>query len=388
VTLFTRAQFKARYHQVTIREAPMTIKRSVGHLLIEGTLFGLFTCSAYAQTAASVAPVAVPVDPTIELAKALAWPIVALLIAVLFRRPLSAFMSVIGRRITKFSIFKLEVELPPATAATTAPLLDDIRTVTTAAEISDSTRTMLEQVQSTTPADFATIGLGAGDAWLTSRLYIAAVMMERMRGAQVFVFVERTPSTERRLVAVASVRQVRWALARRYPWLEAAYLRASLFVFPLEIPPGAQALPAEASWLPNPRTLILNPSIVTSDTGGLEPYRARQIVGNFVELLQSPSLSPANKDEWVELRSRTFERGKYVTRELLASLLPQTAFGAWSYALRDCSRAERTRAVLRRPTDFVAMVEGDREFERLTNRRALLEDIAAVLGEEPEGKSD
>ena len=29
------------------------------------------------------------------------------------------------------------------------------------------------------------------------------------------------------------------------------------------------------------------------------------------------------------------------------------------------------------------MVVGDREFERLTNRRALLEDIAAVLGEEP-----
>ena len=74
---------------------------------------------------------------------------------------------------------------------------------------------MLEQVQSGTPADFATIALGSGEAWLTSRLYIAAVMMERMRGTQVFVFGERAPFTERRLVAVASVRQVRWALARR-----------------------------------------------------------------------------------------------------------------------------------------------------------------------------
>ena len=35
---------------MTIREAPMTIKRSAGHFLIEGTLFILFTCSAYAQT--------------------------------------------------------------------------------------------------------------------------------------------------------------------------------------------------------------------------------------------------------------------------------------------------------------------------------------------------
>ena len=122
---------------MTIREAPMTIKRSAGHFLIEGTLFILFTCSAYAQTPASTPPAAVPVDPTIELAKAFAWPIAALLIAVLFRRPISAFMSVIGRRITKFSIFKLEVELPPAKAATTAPLLDDIRAATTSAEISE-----------------------------------------------------------------------------------------------------------------------------------------------------------------------------------------------------------------------------------------------------------
>ena len=115
----------------------MTTKRSVGHFLIEGILFVLLTCSAYAQTSASALPVPAPVDPTIELAKAFAWPIVALLIAALFHRPISVFVREIGRRITKFSIFKLEVELPPATAATTTPLLDDIRTATTSAEISE-----------------------------------------------------------------------------------------------------------------------------------------------------------------------------------------------------------------------------------------------------------
>jgi hypothetical protein len=245
---------------------------------------------------------------------------------------------------------------------------------------------MLEQVQSTTPADFATIALGAGEEWLTSRLYIAAIMMERMRGTQVFVFVERTPSTERRLVAVASVSQVRWALARRYPWLEAAFVRASLFVFPA-IPATALPLPPGGAWLPDPRTLIMAP-VITSDTGSLEPNRARQIASNFIESLQQniPPAPPANK-EWVELGTSTFERGSYVTRELLASLLPQSAFSAWSNALRNSPRGERTRAVLRCPTDFVALVEDDREFTRLTNRRTLLEDIAAVLGEEPESGS-
>jgi len=42
-------------------------------------------------------------------------------------------------------------------------------------------------------------------------------MLERMRGVKVFVLVESAPNTERRPVAVASVRQLRWALARRYP---------------------------------------------------------------------------------------------------------------------------------------------------------------------------
>jgi len=65
-------------------------------------------------------------------------------------------------------------------------------------------------------------------------------------------------------------------------------------------------------------------------------------------------------------------------------LLPPAAFDAWTDAHRDASRARRTRAVLRRPGDFVALVVGDREFARLSNRRALLEEIATSLGEEPE----
>jgi hypothetical protein len=364
-------------------------KYHVNHPLIVGVLSVLPACSAYAQTAAATSPATAAVDPTIELVKALAWPIVALLIAAIFRRPISVFVSAIGSRITKLSLFKVELELVPATAATSTPLLDDIRTATSSVELSDSSRTMQEQLQSVTPADFAIIALGAGQEWLTSRLYIAAVMMERMRGIQAFVFVERAPSTERRLVAVASVRQLRWALARRYPWLEAAWARSSLSVFPPQFPPAAQALPAGACWLPDPRTLVMPQPVITSDTGALEPWQARQIVSSFIESLQQtvPPVPPAKLAEWVLLKGSTSERATYVTRELLASLLPQHAFGVWTDALRDSSRGQRTRAVLRRAADFVALVEGDREFTRLANRRALLEDIAASLGEEPEGNS-
>ena len=73
-----------------------------------------------------------------------------------------------------------------------------------------------------------------------------------------------------------------------------------------------------------------------------------------------------------------------MTRELLGSLLPQSAFDAWADGMRDAPRARRTRAVLRGAAPFIALLEGDREFSRLVNRQALLEEIASSLGEEPE----
>jgi len=243
---------------------------------------------------------------------------------------------------------------------------------------------MLEQVQSAGAADFAVVELGTGREWITSRLFIAATMMERMRGVQVCVFVERTQLSERRFVAVASVQQMRWALARRYPWLEAAWACAYVSLFPGPTPPPAEALPRGAKWLPEPTHMNVQQPIITSDSGGLGPSQARWLVSHFIDSLQLLESPGPNKTEWTKLGEKTWERGTYVTRELLESLLPQHVFANWSNALRDSSRAQRTRAVLRRAGDFVALVEDEREFLRLANRRVLLEDIAASLGEEPE----
>ena len=89
--------------------------------------------------------------------------------------------------------------------------------------------------------------------------------------------------------------------------------------------------------------------------------------------------------DWVTLKCGKQERATWVTHELLGSLLPQSAFDAWANGMRDAPRAQRTRAVLRTAAPFVALLDGDREFSRLVNRQALLEEIAASLGEEPVG---
>lgn len=371
------------------------MKTSLATILVLIGTGGLTVRDAMAQLPASAAASAAASAPATsaalqaDLAKGLAWPVVAIVIAFVFYRPLTLFMSDLGSRITKFSIFKVELELVPASAAIPTPLLDDIRTVAQAADINDSTNMMLEQVQSGTRADYVLVKLGAGTEWLTSRLYIAIVMTERMRGVKACVFVERGANTERSFVAVASVSQLRWALAKRYPWLEAAWLQGQVSLYPTSPP-----VPPDTIWQLNPRQMAVVGSPVTTDTGGFTSDQARFLAGNFLRSLQrdvlpvptqspdGPAQSPDDR-EWVTRKS-TQERAAWVTRELLAELLPMSAFDAWAPGMRDAPRARLTRAVLRRAGPFIALVEGDREFSRLTNRQALLEEIAAKLGEEPE----
>jgi hypothetical protein len=341
--------------------------------------------------------------PVVALVTALAWPIAAIVMALAFRRPLGDFLGGLAGRVTKLSAFKVELELAAVSSDASSPLLDDIRSATTPAAISDSSRTMLEQAQSTLPADFAVINLGAGAEWITSRLFIASVMLERMRGVQVFVFLENTPGATRRFVAVGSLPQVRWALAQQFPWLEAAWARAYLSVFPA-FSHGSATVPNGAAWLPDPVTLSMTPSPIESSTGALNPYMARQIVGQFMTLLQETAAPPAapianppsgaamaavpaqlsQMQPSVLLSSGTLERATSVTRELLETLLPQEAFDVWTDVGRDAPRMRRTRSVLRRSAPFVALVQGDREFVRLVNRTVLLEEMASSLGEEPE----
>ncbi len=356
------------------------------------TISVLAVCGAIAQTAATASMPTTPVlstSPAVELVNGLAWPVVALLIAALYRRPISGFVRALGTRITKLSLFKVEIEL--ATAGTSMPLLNDIRTADSTALI-NSGRAELEKALSGIPADYAEIAIGGGKEWLTSRLYIAAVMMERMRNVKVFVFVERAPKTERRFVSVAAVRQLRWTLAQRYPCLEAAWVHAlesSVFrsAFPMTPPAGVPAPTPPAQWPIDPCT-VLSPSssIIQSDAGAFESLQARLLVDAFMKSLrrEAPASPDPSAHEWVTLSGTTQERATWVTRKMLESFLPAEAFDTWSNALRDAPRTQRLRAVLRRAGPFVALVEGDREFVGLANRQAMLEEIAASLGEEPE----
>ena len=75
--------------------------------------------------------------------------------------------------------------------------------------------------------------------------------------------------------------------------------------------------------------------LIFSDTGGFKVWQARQLVSGLIETLQRDSIPPlppeaSSNGEWVTLRETTQERATWVTRELLGSLLPQSAFDAWA----------------------------------------------------------
>jgi hypothetical protein len=241
------------------------------------------------------------------------------------------------------------------------------------------------------------------------------VMLERMRGAKAFVFLESTTTGARRFVAISSIAEVRWRLAMMYPWLEASWLRAYATVFPAYAPnatPAGTTVPQGAAWLSDPLKINPVPSPIQSVTGAIESSKARSVVGQFIQLLQIPAppaqlppppgqasaipqptsvpppgmvaSSTVSGDTWVSLASGTQERATWVTRQLLEAMLPAAAFDLWADEGRDAPRSKRTRGVLRTHGPFVALVRGDREYVRLVNRTNLLEEMASSFGEEPE----
>lgn len=293
---------------------------------------------------------------TVEIVKAVAWPLAAIGAALVLYKPLSRFVEAIGARATKLSVFKVEVELASGVRPAASPALENIKNPESAL-MTDSSAGLFQQVQDATPADYALIDIGSGDEWLTSRLFIGAAMLERMRGVECLVFVGRVETTDGKLLAVAPLRRVRWALAQFQPWLESAF---------------AMAYSVATSNQPSPL-------LIKSVTGALEPKVATEVVKEFIRLVQNPI--QGNDSDWVDISRERKEHAAWVTNTLLQQLLTADAYGAWALDDPDKPRVERAKAVLRRRSPFVALVNQDRQLARLIDRRALLEEVVARMDE-------
>jgi hypothetical protein len=174
----------------------------------------------------------------------------------------------------------------------------------------------------------------------------------------------------RRFVGIAFPDEVRWALARKYSWLEAAYVRAQY---------------EDQAHKPEPVPIL-------SKKGALEPSTASTLFSTFVSNLQNLEKDkdncPGRACEWVRIEkedaSRSYwEHANWIDEAHLESDLGDALHKSgdtWFKDSPDISQVRRVQAVLRRKGAFVALIDRGRLFNSLIDRKALLEQVAEHVG--------
>jgi hypothetical protein len=163
-------------------------------------------------------------------------------------------------------------------------------------------------------------------------------------------------ATPRRFVGTVSPRQLRWALAVEYPWLERAWANAYAEVPQVEI---------------------------HSVQGALDVQSAIELIRAFLANLQrqDPPLVEESR-EWVQVSSSTtWEHAEWLSADLKGTL--RTILnGASVSEPAGGSESAFARAVLaHQGAAFVAILGATNEFRRLVDRQALLEQAAARLSQ-------
>jgi hypothetical protein len=316
------------------------------------------------------------------LISALAWPLVVVVGLLAYRKSIPELVGAIGRSVRKLEVPGFSIELATAVPATSewqgGPKALDLRRSATAVEVSDSTAAAFTaQLIEGGVGDYSEVDLGRGREWLTSRLYIMAILFPRMKGVRTFVFLETAGEVRKKFLGFADPAAVRWALAKQYPWLEPAYANAY------------------ASVLPN--------SIVVSNAGRLglpankyDPAPGVQLLQKFLENIQSPPLPaplpgpppvppalPGPPPGWVEVSETppyTLEQAHWLTGELLEELLkPDLDMSAVADPGATAKTADLVGAIAAQPGGYVAVTRSDGRLEYVVNRLALVDQVAGPI---------
>ncbi len=309
---------------------------------------------------------------TLDIAAALSaviWPAIVLIILLAYRSRIPMLVESLACRVKKLEFAGVSLELAVAKAfvpewSGTATALD-LRHRATVVQVQDSTaRTFLTQLTDVGMGDYAEINLGTGREWLTSRLFIMAIVFARMKGIECFVFVETSGDGRKRFIGWADPATVRWALAKQYPRLEQAYADAYA------------AITSQRN------------AVVVSPTGRLgytyapaDPGAAIDLLQEFLQRVQQPGPPPApDAERWViiDTATNTHEHANWITADAIEQGLGRDlqADVIRSSELRSKNSAEQVRLILSMPNRFVPVVGDDQRFEYLVRRDVLVEQVA------------
>lgn len=310
---------------------------------------------------------------------AIVWPAIVLIVLLAYRSQVPAVFGGFASRINKleFAGFSLELAqakpfIPNWPAASAAP---DLRHQAAAVIINDSYReTFLTQLNDAGTGDFAEINLGRGTEWLTSRLFIMAILFARMKGLRCFVFVETTDLVRKKFVGWAEPEKIRWALAQRFPWLEQAF--ADAYSQQLGPPAG---------------------TVIVSNEGRLavagrpnDAMAAIELLRGFLERVQQqiplaqpgvPPVLPSTAPGWIEIGNNTQERASWLTAEELELILGGDLHrgSVRSSDLKAADSAAQTKAILSLSGPFVPVVADDGRFNSLLKGDVIVDQVAKML---------
>jgi hypothetical protein len=289
-----------------------------------------------------------------------AWPVAMLVVVLIYRRALSSFLSVISQRASEISIGTwASFKLPTLSETPLDQDVIDFKNVQGGMLTESYKAELFKQFRSPRKDEFAVINLGAGSEWISSRLFIFSVMLQRMKSLKCIVFLQKTDTSEKTYIGAASIDSVRWGLASIQPWLEAAYARAY------------------AQFAPDPQT-VRPFSWIVNNKGALQPHEAENVVRGYVRLLlpAQPQIAPADPTEWVQL-SNGFEHARWVTQDEVEQFLGDRLWRDAVHKIED--RREFVGAIVRCSSPYVAITNENGEFISLVNRIELLNRIARKL---------
>ena len=127
----------------------------------------------------------------IALVQNLAWPLMILIALYLFRPSIGKVVEQLGKSGGEISIAGLGIKLPTAKGASMSEDVFSFKVADSASITNSSARTTLvKMLREPGTREYVVIDLGLGSEWISSRLFIFALMLQRMKSIRAIVFLD------------------------------------------------------------------------------------------------------------------------------------------------------------------------------------------------------
>lgn len=281
-----------------------------------------------------------------DLAGALAWPVLAGALLIVYRKSLRSIATEFGKRMTGLGIGPISFQFAVAKGGYTEKILGGIDFGGKGISgFQSGFSDLLNQIKDISPLDYVVVSLGSGENWLTSRLYVFSLILQRLRSLRYVVFVYTRQDVKHHFLGFADPCDIAYALSNNYPWLEHGFHDA-LSLAQVDKLSSSTAVQVITSYLNNvhvwePKKVVPEREFVQLDANlwehavWLDASGVERILGNLLKI-------------------ETIQKKDLVT---LAS-------------------EQQSRMILSAKSEFIAMLTDDGRMDNMIDRKSFVERIA------------